>query len=71
MEAQIKQVKHDLANLNDYAIAYFEALLKKYGKGRERKTEIKVFEVIEAKHVAIANTHVYISIAKKDLLVLH
>jgi topoisomerase-4 subunit A len=61
LEAQIKQVKHDLANLNDYAIAYFEGLLKKYGKGKERKTEIKVFEVIEAKQVAIANTRLYIN----------
>ena len=61
LEAQIKQVKFDLANINDYAIAYFEGLLKKYGKGRERKTEIKVFEVIEAKHVAIANTRLYIN----------
>ena len=61
LEAQIKKVKNDLANLNDYAIAYFEALLKKYGKGKERKTEIKVFEVIEAKHVAIANTRLYIN----------
>jgi topoisomerase-4 subunit A len=61
LEAQIKEVKFDLANLNDYAIAYFEGLLKKYGKGKERKTEIKVFEVIEAKHVAIANTRLYIN----------
>jgi len=61
LETQIKQVKDDLANLNDYAISYFEALLKKYGKGKERKTEIKVFEVIEAKHVAIANTRLYIN----------
>jgi topoisomerase-4 subunit A len=61
LEAQIKQVKYDLEHLNDYAIAYFEGLLKKYGKGRERKTEIKVFEVIEAKHVAIANTRLYIN----------
>jgi topoisomerase-4 subunit A len=61
LEAQIKQVKHDLEYLNDYAIAYFEGLLKKYGKGKERKTEIKVFEVIEAKHVAIANTRLYIN----------
>ena len=51
LEADIKQVKHDLANLVDFAVAYFENLLKKYGKGRERKTEIKQFEVIEAKHV--------------------
>jgi topoisomerase IV subunit A len=61
LEAQIKQVKFDLANLNDFAIAYFENLLKKYGKGKERKTEIKVFEVIEAKHVAIANTRLYMN----------
>jgi topoisomerase-4 subunit A len=61
LEAQIKQVKYDLEHLNDYAIAYFESLLKKYGKGKERKTEIKVFEVIEAKHVAIANTRLYIN----------
>jgi topoisomerase IV subunit A len=64
LEAQIKQVKHDLEYLNDYAIAYFEGLLKKYGKGKERKTEIKIFEVIEAKHVAIANTRIYLNRAE-------
>ncbi len=61
LEAQIKQVQHDLAHLTEYAVAYFEGLLKKYGKGRERKTEIKVFETIEAKHVAIANTRIFIN----------
>jgi topoisomerase-4 subunit A len=61
LEVEIKQVKHDLANLNDFAIAYFEGLLKKYGKGKERRSEIKLFEVIEAKHVAIANTRLYIN----------
>lgn len=61
LEAQIKQVKFDLEHLNEYAIAYFEGLLKKYGKGKERKTEIKQFEIIEAKHVAIANTRLYIN----------
>ena len=59
LEDEIKQVKHDLANLIDYAVAYYEGLLKKYGKGKERKTEIKAFEVIEAKLVAIANTKLY------------
>jgi topoisomerase-4 subunit A len=59
LEAEIKQVNFDLANLNDYTITYFENLAKKYGKGRERRSEIKVFEVIEAKHVAIANTRLY------------
>lgn len=61
LEADIKQVKHDLANLVDYAVAYYENLLKKYGKGRERKTEIKAMEEIEAKQVAIANTKLYMN----------
>lgn len=61
LEADIKQVKHDLAHLVDFAVAYYENLLKKYGKGRERKTEIRQFEVIEAKHVAIANTKLYVN----------
>jgi topoisomerase-4 subunit A len=61
LEGEIKQVKHDLANLVDYAVSYYENLLKKYGKGRERKTEIRQFEVIEAKNVAIANTRLYVN----------
>ncbi|HMK26011.1 MAG TPA: DNA gyrase/topoisomerase IV subunit A [Chitinophagaceae bacterium] len=61
LEAEIKQVKHDLNNLIDYAVAYFENLQKKYGNGRERKTEIKQFEIIEAKSVAIANTKLYVN----------
>lgn len=61
LDAEIKQVKHDLANLVDFAVAYFENLLKKYGKGRERRTEIRQFEVIEAKQVAIANTKLYVN----------
>ncbi len=61
LEAAIKQVKHDLANLVDYAVGYYENLLARYGKGRERKTEIRQFEVIEAKQVAIANTKLYVN----------
>ena len=61
LEGQIKQVKNDLTNLVDFAVSYFENLQKKYGKGRERKTEIKQFEVIEAKQVAIANTRLYVN----------
>lgn len=61
LEAEIRQVNYDLEHLNEYTIAWFESLLKKYGKGKERKTEIKVFEVIEAKHVAIANTRLYVN----------
>jgi topoisomerase-4 subunit A len=61
LETEIRQVKHDLNNLVDYAVAYYENLLKKYGKGRERKTEIKTFEVIEARQVAIVNTKLYVN----------
>ncbi len=63
LEAEIKGVKHDLANLVDFAVAYYENLLKKYGKGRERKTEIRQFDVIQAKNVAMANTKLYANYA--------
>lgn len=63
LEADIKQVKHDLANLTDFAVAYYENLLKKFGKGRERKTEIRPFDVIQAKTVAIANIRLYVNYA--------
>ena len=77
LEADIKQVKHDIANLVDFAVSYYENLLKKYGKGRERKTEIKQFDVIQAKSVAIANIKIYVNFAdgfvgtglKKDELI--
>src|ERR1700733_11191995 len=61
LEAEIKQVKYDLNNLVDFAVSYFEELLRKYGKGRERKTEIRPFEAIQAKQVAIANTKIYVN----------
>jgi topoisomerase-4 subunit A len=61
LDKDIKEVKNDLNNLIDFAVAYYENLLKKYGKGRERKTEIKLFDTIEAKQVAIANTKLYVN----------
>jgi topoisomerase-4 subunit A len=64
IEDDIKQVKHDLANLTDYAVNYYENLLKKYGKGKERKTEIKEFDTIQVKQVAIANTKLYVNYAE-------
>lgn len=63
IEAEIKNVQHDIANLTEYAIAYYENLLKKFGKGRERKTEIKAFDTIQAKSVAIANIKLYANFA--------
>ncbi|MFX4470284.1 hypothetical protein ABTA54_19460, partial [Acinetobacter baumannii] len=59
IEADIKQVNYDVEHLTDFAITYYENLLKKYGKGRERKTEIREFDTIQVKHVAIANTKLY------------
>ena len=64
IESEIKQVQFHLENLTDYAIEDYEGLLKKYGKGRERKTEIKQFDVITARSVAIANTKVYMNPAE-------
>ena len=48
LEERIKDVKYKLENLVNYAINYFKDLKVKYGKGRERKTEIKTFENIVA-----------------------
>jgi topoisomerase-4 subunit A len=64
LEADIKQVMYDLEHLIDYAVAYYEGLLKKYGKYNERKTEIKLFDTIQAKNVAIANTKIFVNRAE-------
>ncbi len=64
VEEGIAQVKHDLANLREFAVKYFENLLKKYGKERERKTEIRTFDNIKAQVVAIANQKLYVNRAE-------
>jgi topoisomerase-4 subunit A len=64
IEEEIKEVKNHLDNLVDYAVSYYENLLKKYGKGKERKTELKEFDTIQVKQVAIANTKLYINRAE-------
>lgn len=61
VEDNISEVKNNIENLNDYTIAYYEGLLKKYGKDRERKTEIRPFETIEVTNIAIANTKLYVN----------
>ena len=61
IENELKTVAHDLKHLTEYAIAYFQNLLKKYGKGRERRTEIKGFEEIEIKQVAATNARLYVN----------
>ncbi|MCC6186636.1 MAG: DNA gyrase/topoisomerase IV subunit A [Chitinophagaceae bacterium] len=57
----IAEVNHNIENLTDYAIKYYEGILKKYGKGKERKTEIRQFETIQANTVAIANVKLYVN----------
>lgn len=59
VEENIEQTQYHLDHLVEYAVAYYENLLKKYGQGRERKTEIKVFDTIQATKVAIANAKLY------------
>jgi len=61
LEAQITEVKHHLANLIDYAIAYFTRLKKDYGEGKERKTEIRIFDDVDASKVVIRNTKLYVN----------
>ena len=60
LEEQLKEVKHHLKNIIDYAVEYFKNLKKKYGEGRERKTEIRTFENIQATDVIIANRKLYV-----------
>lgn len=60
-EGEIEETKNHLAHLTDYAIGWFRHLLETYGKGRERRTEIRSFEDIEAAGVAIANEKLYVN----------
>ncbi len=56
---ELLETKHHLAHLTEYAIAYFETLLHKYGKGRERRTEIITFDTIKATEVVANNAKLY------------
>ncbi|MEO6131945.1 MAG: DNA gyrase/topoisomerase IV subunit A [Saprospiraceae bacterium] len=60
IENELKQVRHDLKHLTEYAIAYFQRLLEKYGKGKERKTEITTFDTIQATKVIANNAKLYV-----------
>lgn len=61
LEGKIAETKHHLAHLVDYAISYFKGLKDKFGKGRERKSEIRIFDDIEATKVVIRNTKLYVN----------
>ncbi|WP_294270903.1 DNA gyrase/topoisomerase IV subunit A [uncultured Chryseobacterium sp.] len=59
LEGKIEQVKHHLANLIAYAVSYYQNIQKKYGKDRQRKTELRIFDTIDATKVAVANEKFY------------
>jgi topoisomerase IV subunit A len=61
LEEELKETLHHLANITDYSIAYYSNLLEKYGKGRERKTEIKSFDSIDTTVVAANNQKLYVN----------
>ena len=60
LEEEMAAVKDNLAHLTDYAIEYYKVLKKRFGEGRERKTEIKIFDNIAASKVIIANRKLYV-----------
>ncbi len=61
LDERIAQVKHHLEHIIDFTIDYFKNLKSKYGEGRERKSEIRIFDDIEATKVVIRNTKLYVN----------
>ncbi|MFT6782313.1 MAG: topoisomerase-4 subunit A [Saprospiraceae bacterium] len=58
---ELEQVKYDLAHIVEFTIAFFERLLSKYGKGRERRTELGSFETIKMRQVVANNAKLYVN----------
>ena len=61
IEEDMKIVQFNIDNLNDYSIKYFKALKAKYSAGRERKTEIRIFDDVDVKKVVVRNSKLYIN----------
>jgi len=61
LEAEMEQVKYHLEHIIDYTINFFQTLKDKYGKGRERQTELRSFDTIEATKVVLRNTKLYVN----------
>ncbi|TDQ19108.1 topoisomerase-4 subunit A [Algoriphagus boseongensis] len=61
LQEELKEVNYNLKHLTEYAIKYYQNLLDKYGKGRERKTEIRAFDTIQAAVVAANNAKLYVN----------
>ncbi len=64
IEADIEQTRYHLAHLTEYAVAYYEHIREKYGKGKERRTELREFDSIEATKVAVTNAKLYVDRAE-------
>lgn len=64
LEAELEKVNYHLDNLIQYAIDYFTRIKEKFGKGRERRTELRSFDTIEATRVAVANAKLYVNKAE-------
>ncbi|WP_140485983.1 DNA gyrase/topoisomerase IV subunit A [Flavobacterium sp. GSA192] len=64
LEDEMREVEHNLEHIIDFAIAYFTKLKEKYGKGRERQTELRIFDDIEATKVVLRNTKLYVDRAE-------
>ncbi len=60
IEENIRQVRYDIEHLTDYAVAYYTRIREKYGKGRERRSELREFDSIEAAKVVVANAKLYV-----------
>jgi len=61
LEEELKEVNHNLKHLTEYSVNYYQNLISKYGKGRERKTEIRTFDTIQATFVAANNAKLYVN----------
>jgi topoisomerase IV subunit A len=61
LQKELKETQHHLKHLVEYAIAYYQGLLEKYGKGRERKTEMKSFQAVTAVEVIANNQKLYVN----------
>ncbi len=60
IEDAIAQTQNYLNHLTDYAVAYYERIREKFGKGKERRTELREFDMIEATKVAVTNAKLYV-----------
>jgi topoisomerase-4 subunit A len=61
LEAEMERIKYDLEHIIEYTVAFFQMLKDKYGKGRERQTELRSFDTIEATKVVLRNTKLYVN----------